>query len=593
MTDLVGRLSERKIKKVYCIDDENAAPKIVNPDEIVDAIVELSLASLTAVLGADVRFVQLIASRAEVDGLEKDEMRATLRPTVDDLFNDQMVTASDFLGIAEIRGRGHVGETASKLIESFGETETRALSFAGWRSQAAEIVASASSESRVLLLVDENNDDEGHVDLDGTKLLAELWRDHLSAMVFFDTILITSNCAPDAEIGEAATVLSEVRKKIRNKAVASAVKRAFVLSKQRLTGDVVEQQLTIHIDRITASEIKTELVEIAGELLHSAVGQSIKFLEDIPLVAFRGSVFQSSEAEGSAEIDTLLRLAGIHQRTRLEESLSANHKLRARIVEMRRFSSRPVDIQLNVASQTELRKLRQQEFERPGSQVNPILAPIASGDVFRLNLVSNGQLIEKHAVLLANPCDLMLRTKTGARKLNRGWLVEVSRSVKREIEKLPKKKNGLPLAHVLETGHGKEDLAYLFDNSNIESIDLDILDLCWTNTQGRSQLNPISAKKAYEFVLPSQQKRLENLAKRSADRKFGGIELWGSELAAVYERRKAAEVGSTHVNTQVTYSIFRMWRLAPEFASAIVTSMSQSIARPAFGHDFLREVNSQ
>ena len=356
---------------------------------------------------------------------------------------------------------------------------------------------------------------------------------------------------------------------------------------------MVEQQLVIHIDRITATEIKTELVEIAGALLHSAVDESIKFLEDIPLVAFRGSVFQSSEAEGSAEIDTLLRLAGIHQRARLEESLSNNRNLSSRIVEMRRFSSRPVDIQLSNASQTELRKLRQQEFERPGSQVNPILAPITSGDVFRLSLVSNGQSIEKHAVLLANPCDLMLRTKTGTRQLNRGWLVEVARDTKRAIKKLPKGKNGLPLAHILETGHRPEDLAYLFDHSNIESIDLDILDLCWTNTKGHSQLNPTSAKKAYDFVLPSQQKRLENLAQRAADRKFGRVELWGSELAAVCKRRKAAEIGSTHVSTQVSYSIFRMWRLAPEFASAVVTSMSQSIARPAFGHDFLRDIKSQ
>jgi hypothetical protein len=592
MTDLVGRLSERKIKRVYCIDDENAAPKIVKSEDVVDAIVELSVDSLTEVLGADDRFTQLIARRVAAEGREKDEMRADLRPTVDDLFNDQKVTASDFYAVAEIRGRDHVGQTASKLIDSFGETETRALSFAGWKSQVAEIVASASSDSRVLLLVDENNDDEGHVDLDGTKLLAELWRDHLSAMAFFDAILITSNCTPEAEIGEAAAVLSAVREKIRNKAAASAVKRAFVLSKQRLTGDVVEKQLTIHIDRITASEIKTELVEIAGELLHSAVRQSIKFLEDIPLVAFRGSVFQSSEAEGSAEIDTLLRLAGIHQRTRLEESLSANHKLSARIVEMRRFSSRPVDIQLNVASQTELRKLRLQEFERPGSQVNPILAPIASGDVFRLKLVSGGQLIEKHAVLLANPCDLMIRTKTGARKLNRGWLVEVSRYTKREIDKLPRNKSSLPLGYVLETGHGKDDPAYLFDNSNIESIDLDILDLCWTNTNGESRLNPVSAKKAYDFVLPSQQKRLEGLAQRAVDRKFGKVELWGGELAAVCKRRTPADIGSLHVSTHVSYSISRMWRLAPEFASAVVTSMSQSIARPAFGHDFLRKVES-
>ena len=588
MTNLLNRLSERKITKIYCIDDENAGPAISTLDDVVDALATLSPTKLDAVARRDHRFADIVEHRRALGKVEREELRAVLRPAVADLVDNLQMSSSDFQGIAEIRNQGHIGETAKKFKVPFKGALIHALSFAEWRSRAVEIIGSASSEARVLLLIDELNDHEPDVDLNGAKLLAELWSNYGESVAFFDLVVVTSNCQPNDEIKEAAEVLCAVRANISDPQKAQAVQRTFVLSKARLSKTPLERELVIHIDRISATQLRGELTDIAKTLLREAVDESIKFLEEIPLAAFQGSVFASSENEGSAEIDTLLRLASIHQRTRLEESLSTAPKLRKKIVEMRRFSLKALDEQLEEASQSQLRRLRTQEFERQGSQINPLMVAIASGDVFRMTLMKGKAPIVKDVMLLANPCDLVLR-QNGKRKLNRGWLVEVTKDTKATIDTRAAAPNHRPpLAYVLNTGDKPEDIAYLFNNSNVESVDLGALDLCWSNSKGAAVFYAVDAAAAYDFVLPNQRKRLEILAERAEAGKFSNMELWGGMVEVQSQPIAATAVCGVTIERQQSYPIFRVWRLAPEFASAALLSLSHSIARPAFGHDFLR-----
>jgi hypothetical protein len=235
-----------------------------------------------------------------------------------------------------------------------------------------------------------------------------------------------------------------------------------------------------------------------------------------------------------------------------------------------------------------LRELRALEFERPGEQLNALLAPIACGDVFRLILEKNDQTVEKLAVLLANPCDLVLRPD-GVRKLRRGWLVEVVKKTKAEVAELERAEmTRPPIGYVLNTGQHDGDIAYLFRNSNVESVDLDALDLCWTNVSGFGSLEPTEAQAAFGFVLPAQQKRLEHLARRVNDDKFATMELWGYRVALTRESATPAQIGALTSAAKVSYPIAREWRLGGEFASAVLLALSHSIARPVFGHDYLR-----
>jgi hypothetical protein len=584
MTALGDRLAGRSIARVYCIDDDNVPPLIQTADEAAAAIATQQTRRMRAFAALDSRFNDVSLLRQQISNLEVDERSAQLRPVVDELATQQGLQGKDFEALRATLYQGYKGETAEKLRVPFPGRLLTSLSFAEWQRDAEQILGSATATSRILLLVDEINTREPDVDLDGVKLLASLWRSHRGALAFIDVIVLTSHCRPAQEFAEAQTLLESVRAELRDPALEPQVTRAFVLSKDRLDQQPLEQQFVIHLNRLQAAQLRGELVTLTTQVLQEAIRDSVSWLEQIPLSQFQGSVFVSSESEGAAEIDTLLRMAAIRQRVGLEKKLRMDGELRAKIAAMRSFSLKAIDADQVTASQLELRQLRQQEFERAGDHVNSLLAPLACGDVF----IFKSDQLERTAMLLANPCDLVMRSD-GTRKLRRGWLVELTKGAKAELLQREQQQGArAPLSYMLPTGNRDEDEAYLFNNSSIEAIDLAVLDLCWTNEGGKVAFDPRSAQQAAQFVLPPQGKRLLVLARRVNEAKFTTIELWGYDFAPVVEQAENVELGNVRTSTRVSYEIRRDWRLAPEFAGAVLSAMSQCIARPVFGHDYRR-----
>lgn len=585
MTELTDRLSERKIVSIFCIDDENAPPAVESIDEAVEAIATQSPRRLRNFAKIDSRFEALSELRTGQNDIEVDERRAQLRPVVEELVEKHHLLGQDFRRLGETLYQGYKGDTADRLTVPFPGRLLQSLSFAQWREQVAGIVQGVSADARILLLVDERNDRETTVDLDGVKVLASLWRDHRAALAHIDVIVLTSNCAPDKEFEEARSLLQAVREELRAAPpLANEVTRAFVISKDRLDQDPLDSHFVVHLNRLRAAQLRGELVALTTQALREAVTESIGWFEQIPLSEFQGSVFVSSGNEGAAEIDTLLRLAGIRQRVGLEQKLRSDGTLRDKLAELRSFSLKQLDAEHVAASQSDLRELRHLEFERPANHVNSLMAPLACGDVF---FFKSGAF-ERTAMLIGNPCDLALRSD-GTRKLRRAWLVEVSRDTKAVLQKLEQDRGArAPLSYMLLTGNRDQDTAYLFNNSNIESIDLTVLDLCWTNTHGNAELYPPSALDAFGFVLPPQRKRLQTLAEKARISKFGSIELWGADLPPTVEDSDEQVLGEVRLDKRVSYSISRCWRLAPEFAAAVLSVLAQSMARPVFGHDYLR-----
>jgi hypothetical protein len=128
----------------------------------------------------------------------------------------------------------------------------------------------------------------------------------------------------------------------------------------------------------------------------------------------------------------------------------------------------------------------------------------------------------------------------------------------------------------------------MFFNSKIESIPLAVLDLCWLNTDGSANMNPASIAESFGSLSRPQQARLEALAIRASEDRFAHVELWGSDLRASEVKIEALSIGTFQMTRQVQYGVRREWRLAPEFAAAALSALSQALARPAFGHDYLQ-----
>lgn len=589
MTKLTDQLTSRKIRRIISIDDENAAPVIDTFDALVDAVTNGKTRPLRILAKRDPRFQAVVAKGTELAGESAEDRRAELRADLAQLVEAHKLGGEDYKKIAQVLYSGHQGETSRKLGRLFPGGRIEAFSFAQWEQQYAEILNASSDDARVLLLVDERNEHEATTELNGRRLLAKLWMEHTGRMDHVDTIILTSVCAPRAEFEESSNLVAELRGAIADVDKRAKVRRAFVISKERLDVGDLEKQFEMHLSRIEAADLRSQLADLTKRALHNAVSDSLQWLEDIPLPQFHGSVFVSSENEGSSELDTLLRLVSIRQRGELEKQFANVAPLQEKISQMRRFSLKHLDPDYAKASHRELRSLRQQEFERSGKPLNAMMTPLSCGDVFQLTeSAEGGGNTERLAVLLANPCDLTLRAN-GRRKAKRGWLVPLRKDSKKNLEVIIKESGeGATLLYKLYTGGEDDDVGYLFTNSSVDAVDLDILDLCWTNVEGRATLDPAALAASSDAIMVAQKKRMGILAQRAAGDRFQDIELFGTEYLPKKAKVPKIAVGTVELGTKIEYPIVRVFSLASEFAAAALSSLSQSIARPAFGHDFVR-----
>jgi hypothetical protein len=588
VTALTDRLANRNISLVIAIDDENALPPINTVNQLIDAIARSSKPRAHELGEKDPRFKAVIDKRIELASTTPEDRRAELGGLIEQLVDSEKLGAADYKKVAEIVYRGHIGGTARKLKKLFPDG-FRALSFSEWEQSYVDILKGTSKQARVLLLVDERNELENTVtELNGRALLAKLWIEHTGTMELVDTIIITSICQPDGEFEESKNLLHALRASIEDPSIRAKVRRAFVLSKTRLTDASIDKHFEIHLERIAAAELRSELADLTKQILQKAISDSMQWLEDIPLSEFHGSVFVSSQNEGSAELDTLLRLASIKQRTELEKEFASTGALQKKIDEMRRFSLKHLDPAYAKASRGELRQLRQQEFERSGKLLAAMLTPLSCGDVFELTKTQGGKSEQRLAVLLANPCDLTLRSN-GRRKAKRGWMVPLRKDTRSNLQQvIHASGDGSTLLYTLYTGTEDSDVGYLFTNSAVDAIDLDILDLCWSNAEGRAIFDPTALGGLNEFVLPAQKARIKLLARRAAAGPFRELELFATEYPAASSKVAKTTVDDYELDERTEYPIVRVFQLAPEFAAAALSSLSQSISRPAFGHDFVR-----
>lgn len=589
-TSMIKVLKERKFRQVVCIDDDQAIPKLNSIETFADALVDIKPRKRRNLVSAHQEFEAVCQAAEEGDDMES--KKSAVRALLYELEQQDKLSGDLISKASEILYQGHSGKTSKVLKEIFKDDEVQfnAYSFGQWVEQGDNVLAQASAESRLLILVDEKNENEPEVNIDGQHLLAEVFSNHAECSRFIDAIVVTSNCAPESELSESHTVYLDIKKLLEEKGCDQSFKKVFVLAKDRLVHQNLDKSFLLHLDRIEASGLSIELANITQDALINALKESLGWLKEIPLVEFHNSVFESASNEGAAEIDTLVRLASIRQREALEKSLKDNQRVRMCIEKMRQFSVNGLGGTVPSTDGSVLKELRSQEFERPKEHINILKAPLACGDVFELKLTNaKGEPKTLTAMLLANPCDLVLR-KDGTRKLNTGLFVQVKKLTNQEVDNILKAlKGNHPLYYKLATGSMDSDIAYLFYNSSLEAIPLDILDLCWLNSSGLTEYQPQFVQDTYGSLTPPQQQRLNILCNRIGENRFINIELWESELKLETGiANPPADAAAMKVTGTVKYPITRVWRLAPEYASAVLSTLAQSLARPVFGHDYLK-----
>lgn len=586
---MLDLLKERNFRTVVVIDDDNAPPLIDSIDALATALVNSTPRKRRTLAEVEPFFKEGCGLAERAEGVDSESLQANVRAwlesTGENLNGDKLKLAADVLF------QGSTGPTHEKLRKELhqAEVELRAFSFGEWQRTGHEVLGKAAADGRVLLLVDEINDKEPAVDLDGQRVIRDVLANAAGRLPYIDAIMVTSNCEPANELEQSHTLYQQISSLLTGTGIPPNFKKVFVLSKARLDDHSFVGSFTLHLNRIEASRLSIELADATKEVLTTAVQDSLDWLKRIPLMEFHHSVFVTAQMEGAAEIDTLVRLATIRQRAALERLLREDKTVQTRIEGMRRFTANGFGEDTPSASNSALKELREQEFERPGSHVNLLRVPLACGDVFRFKTEdSKGTAHEFTAMLMGNPCDLVLRPD-GKRKLTTGLLVQVKKVSNAQAEELAKQENSTsPLLYRLATGSKPEDTVYLFYNSRIESVPLHLLDLCWTNEDGIAKLVPQEIRESLCFLPGPQRARLESLSSRANEKRFAHLELWGTDLKVTVGDVGAQQVGNIQLGAKVEYPVAREWRLASEYASAALSALSQAISRPAFGHDYLQ-----
>ncbi|RZA19749.1 MAG: hypothetical protein EOP10_19135 [Proteobacteria bacterium] len=387
MTDLETAIRSRKISIVVGIDDENALPRLDGVEEAARILARQKHRKIQHLVHKQPKFESVLKVYEEVSQEDVDDRASALERELSRLAHEGTLLAPDLRAASEIIFQGHTGITAKSIRAALGESvEFKSMSFGDWLNQREQILHAASSENRVLILVDEFNEFEREVDCDGARLLASLWGE-ASDVSLFDAIVVTANCSPDGEFSESKDMLSRVRDLVSAEQ-RDQVRRAFVISKERLNTDLSVAQrrdsFIVQLNRLEAADLRKSLIDDVEIILAKSLKNAVRWLDDLPLPDFHGSVFLSSEVEGAAELDTLLRLTSLQQRNDVEKSLKSNSDLRDRIAAVREFAKRNLDSDFEAAAKIELTTLRRLEFERPGEELSALLMPLACGDIFEL-----------------------------------------------------------------------------------------------------------------------------------------------------------------------------------------------------------------
>ncbi|MEQ9248869.1 MAG: hypothetical protein RLO21_23060, partial [Nitratireductor sp.] len=320
---------------------------------------------------------------------------------------------------------------------------------------------------------------------------------------------------------------------------------------------------------------------------------ALEQFSDLDPIDFEHMIVKSSETEGVSELETLIRVYGIIQK----DQVKAQILQQARVSEFSAAARTVKDIadigrELSATSQERLYKLRWEELYESDELVNGYNDPLRNGDVFEIGEGSDLKLW----VLIAQPCDLMVRTD-GKRVREDNFKVAVLAPLRtRDLGVEAQMKDGLNFSLDHYDHNGAQSGVVQFADAT--PANLHVLDLAVLNKDGQCQL---SAAVDPDLSLPSKswEKRVRKL-RAHFDRVTRQIEdarreykdavanlLCAAIVPRASPKRAFAKYG-TYVNGSYSYPIRRRGRIRDPLATSLLSAYGRFLARDAYEHDYSR-----
>jgi len=342
----------------------------------------------------------------------------------------------------------------------------RELSPADWEEEETALFEGATNGEGVLCLFDHNlQGSPGYSDSSGILLLGNAVNEKENRPIICG--LLTHTVREGQEIRRSSELAEEH---------GLNRKDFLVLSKDRLS---VPMQLAHGLKMMSLNYARDFLTDQIKGIATEASEQANQQLMEVDIYNFDYMVLRSSEKEGLWEAETLFRLFDIFRLTAFREKAFAQDNrqiLDERIAQIRAI--REVATVPDEGEQyppTQEWGIRQLELYESGDFINRAHLPLELGDIFAVG--------ERRFVLLAQPCDLMVR-KGGKRQSQTVTLVKIT--LDRPTN--PLSGNCYVLDYFDESG---KDARVKFRSAY--PVSASVLDLAVFNPDGRCRLDVQSA----------------------------------------------------------------------------------------------------
>jgi hypothetical protein len=443
-----------------------------------------------------------------------------------------------------------------------------------WISQRDQVLAKLVDD-KTLFLFDENL---GDMKPKGSEYFTEILKADSNSNAYLVLLSYT------IELGQEHEVTREYKKK---SVVATAI------SKRDLSGgDDTAEQLRVKLRAAVLWRESESLRQTCKVHLETAASKAYERVRDLAHLEFDEVVFRSSYIEGVHEMDTLIRVYTNAFAASLRDSLRSSAIALEDIDKLRSF--RGEESRFASPGSTAC-KLQWDEYYERGLYVNGCMMPPEPGDVYRITTEDD---TSAEYVLIAPPCDLVIRSTTGTResRATQGVLCEISG----EPDKNQAKKTFRLDCYDRNTG--KPAWVY-FPNNLI--IDLWLLDLVAVNDTGQAvriinddvpkHLSDGWQRYLGDVLIP----RCHQLVARwNAWHQLGTKTRDGIGVRPAYEitlnnrLRLAMRVEKRQNESTLSLGIERMRRLTPILQGELIRSYSDYLARPARPHSLNLEPNA-
>ena len=440
------------------------------------------------------------------------------------------------------------------LQEAFG-AGLHTFSLRTWTSAGAQEFNSAAEDTLFVIDKEFKREPGG---IDGTKLLVDIVRQRQAQAPF--CIMLTHTC-------------TESEQEQRRVEIASAEElpphRFCVLSKQQDTELAIDPRFARAIRTVMTHKFNGEIAYTICRTIQQSAEETARALTKQSVSDLEQALFENSIEEGVPEYDVVLRVFDIEQRYALNHALQdagIQNQLRA----ARKFRTMTGSASPG-AAQTDMsffRDLRRREVFLEGAGLNKLHAPLSCGDVFETQTTP-----AKRYLFLAQPCDLMVR-EDGKRRAEVGLLVLVNELGSEQVQSPLSGYRFFDIKGVFGS-----DKNWRVDFQNLFVVDLSILDFAVFNSDGCVRLHRDQPEPS--IVLTAGWSRRLNRAKSRIFPKDAtplNPTIGMGKHTIGLEGRPEGD--------SLRYPLYRIGKLEPNTATAILAAWATFQTRAALEHDF-------